>query len=79
MMRECLTKFPRFVRAQVALVLMARTPSEGMQAIDGLRKLNEDHYLVMLLQPTLAADQELSRMQAPKLPPASAEEPHAPR
>jgi hypothetical protein len=30
--------------------------------------MNEDHYLVMLLTPTLAADQELAKMGAPDVP-----------
>jgi hypothetical protein len=27
--------------------------------------MNEDHYMVMLLEPTLAADQEILRLDAP--------------
>ncbi len=63
MMRACLKQFPRFVRAQAALVLMATNPSDGLREIEHLKELNQEHYLVMLLEPTLAADQELSRMQ----------------
>ena len=62
-MRECLVTFPRFVRAQVALVLMASTPADGLREIEKLKQMNQDHYLVMLLEPTLAADQELARMR----------------
>jgi hypothetical protein len=63
MMRECLASFPTFVRAQAALVLMADKPEEGVRALEKLKAMNQDHYLVMLLEPTLAADQELRRMQ----------------
>src|SRR5262249_29779693 len=62
-MRESLVTFPKFVRAQAALVLMARTPEEGLRELEALKKMNEDHYLVMLLEPTLAAEKELVRMQ----------------
>ncbi len=62
-MRECLTAYPKFVRGQAALVLMARGPRDGMRELEKLKKMNEDHYLVMLTEPTLAADQELLRMQ----------------
>jgi hypothetical protein len=75
MMRDCLASYPKFVRGQAALVLMARSPSEGLRELDALRRLNEDHYLVMLLTPTLAAEQELARMQGIQLGAA----PHAPR
>ncbi len=64
MMRDCLKRYPRFVRAQVALVMMARGPVEGLREIEALRRMNEDHYLVMLLEPTLAAEKELARMQS---------------
>jgi hypothetical protein len=63
MMRECLASFPTFVRAQAALVLMADKPEEGVRALEKLKAMNQDHYLIMLLEPTLAADQELRRMQ----------------
>jgi hypothetical protein len=63
MMRECLAASPKFVRAQAALVLMADKPEEGVRALEQLKAMNQDHYLVMLLEPTLAADQELRRMQ----------------
>jgi len=62
-LRECLATFPRFVRAQAGLVLMATTPAEALREIEALRRMNEDHYLVMLLQPTITADQELFRMR----------------
>jgi hypothetical protein len=63
LMRECLTKHPKLVRAQAALVLMATSPAEAVREIARLKAMNQDHYLVMLLEPTLAADQELVRMQ----------------
>jgi hypothetical protein len=62
-MREALTTFPRFVRAQAALVLMAANPGDGLRELQRLKQMNQDHYLVMLLEPTLAAEQELLRMQ----------------
>lgn len=71
MMRECLAKTPGFVRAQAALVLMARRPREALRELAKLKKMNEDHYLVAILEPTLAADQELDRTDA-------GEPPHAP-
>lgn len=70
-MRECLARFPRFVRAQAALVLMAGSPAEALRELERLQAMNPDHYLVMLLEPTLAADQELNRMQN-EAPPAAA-------
>lgn len=63
MLRECLREHPRFVRAQAALVLVAAHPAGALREIQKLRQMNEDHYVVMLLEPTLAADKELSRMQ----------------
>ena len=62
-MRQALLVFPKFVRAQAALVLMATHPSVALRELDLLKRMNQDHYLVMLLEPTLAADQELTRMQ----------------
>jgi hypothetical protein len=62
-MRECVKRFPRFVRAQAGLVLMATTPTDRIAELERLRATNGDHYLVMLLEPTLAADQELMRIQ----------------
>jgi hypothetical protein len=62
-MREALVAFPRFVRAQAALVLMATNPAMALRELQKLKQMNEDHYLVMLLEPTLAAEQELGRMQ----------------
>ena len=61
-MRESLAAHPKFVRAQAALVLMSTTPAQALAAVQKLKAMNEDHYLVMLLEPTLAADRELSRM-----------------
>lgn len=63
-LRECLGAFPRFVRAQAALVVLAPNVTEGLREMDVLRRMNPDHYLVMLLEPTLMADQELTRMQS---------------
>jgi hypothetical protein len=62
LMREALVAFPRFVRAQAALVLMATNPAMALRELQKLKQMNEDHYLVMLLEPTLAAEQELGRM-----------------
>jgi hypothetical protein len=59
MMRDCLTKFPKFVRAQAALVLMATNAADGIRELQNLKQMNQDHYLVMLLEPMLAADGEL--------------------
>jgi hypothetical protein len=61
LLREALVAFPRFVRAQAALVLMATTPVDAMRELARLKQMNQDHYLVMLLEPTLAAEQELRR------------------
>ncbi len=63
MLRDCLGKYPKFVRAQAALVLMATHPRAASRELGKLKEMNEDHYLVMLLEPTIAADQELQRMQ----------------
>lgn len=62
-LREALATNPKFVRAQAALVLMARNPRGALREIGKLRQMSQDHYLVMLLEPTLAADHELLRMQ----------------
>lgn len=62
-MRACLAKFPKFVRSQVALVLMARGPAEGLRELDALKQMNQEHYLVTLVEPTLAADRELVRLE----------------
>jgi hypothetical protein len=70
MMRECLAKTPRFVRAQAALVLMARRPREALRELARLKAMNADHYLVALLEPTLAADQELERLESGEKPDA---------
>jgi hypothetical protein len=61
--QQCLVTYPKFVRAQAALVLMAPSPVEGFRALQKLKQMNQDHYLVMLLEPTMAADRELLRMQ----------------
>jgi hypothetical protein len=62
LMRDCLAKHPKFVRAQAALVLMATNPTDGLREIRRLKEMNQDHYLVMLLEPTLAAEHELVRL-----------------
>ena len=62
-MREALKAHPKFVRAQAALVLMAPNPRIALRELQRLKAMNEDHYLVMLLEPTLAADQELDRIE----------------
>ena len=62
-MRESLGAHPRFVRAQASLVLMAPNPRVAVRELEKLKAMNQDHYLVMLLEPTLAAVQELTRMQ----------------
>lgn len=61
--RDALKAYPKFVRAQAALVLMAPNPRAALRELQKLKAMNEDHYLVMLLEPTLAADQELGRME----------------
>lgn len=61
-LRGCLRERPKFVRAQAALVLAADRPEDLAREIAQLRTMDEDHYLVMLLAPTLAADEELLRM-----------------
>lgn len=63
LMREALVKFPRFVRGQAALVLMAPDPTTALRELAKLKQMNEDHYLVALLEPTLAAEKELGKMQ----------------
>jgi hypothetical protein len=62
-MRESLVTYPKFVRAQAALVLIATNPGFALRELQKLKQMNEDHYLVMLLEPTLAAEQELGKMQ----------------
>jgi hypothetical protein len=62
-LREALKKHPKFVRGQAALVLMATSPMMALRELSKLKQMNEDHYLVALLEPTLAAEQELGRMQ----------------
>jgi hypothetical protein len=62
-LRDCLATFPKFVRAQAGLVLMATNPADGLREIAKLKQMNQDHYLVMLIEPTLSADQELMRIQ----------------
>lgn len=63
LMRDALKAYPKFVRAQAALVLMAPNPRAALCELQKLKAMNEDHYLVMLLEPTLAADQELGRIE----------------
>ncbi|HQY65340.1 MAG: hypothetical protein IPQ09_19980 [Myxococcales bacterium] len=71
-LRGCLKTYPKLTRAQAALVMMAQGPERGAREIARLRKMDEDHYLVLLLEPTLAADRELVRImtsaEAPREP-----------
>lgn len=62
-LRECLSKYPKFVRAQAALVLTAAHPRAALRELNKLKAMNEDHYLVMLLEPTLTADEELEKLE----------------
>jgi hypothetical protein len=59
--RDLRTRAPSFLRAQAALVLLAKTPDEALREVQALRAASPSHYLVVLLEPTLAAEQELSR------------------
>jgi hypothetical protein len=77
MLRESLKAYPRFVRAQAALVLMATNPVMALRELSKLKQMNEDHYLVALLEPTLAAEQELGRMHAGGFGPGGARGPDA--
>ncbi len=70
-LREALERYPKFIRAQAALVLMATNPLMALRELKKLKEMNEDHYLVALLEPTLAAEQQLLKMQngaAPRAP-----------
>ena len=70
-LREALERYPKFIRGQAGLVLMAANPSMALRELKKLEAMNEDHYLVALLEPTLAAEQELMKMQmgaAPRAP-----------
>ena len=62
-LRECTKRFPKFVRAQAALVAVATSPATALRELATLKQVNEDHYIVMLLEPALAAEQELARME----------------
>lgn len=62
LLRACLVTYPKLVRAQAGIVLMTTSPAAALTEIDKLKTMNEDHYLITLLEPTLAADQELWRM-----------------
>lgn len=66
-LRDCLRTRPKFVRAQAALVLVAARPEAGARELARLKQMDEDHYLVMLLEPTIAANQELLRMSGAKV------------
>lgn len=68
-LREALVASPKLVRAQAGLVLMAKNPRAAMRELAKLKQMSEDHYLVMLLEPTLAAEQELLRLQNAEPPP----------
>jgi hypothetical protein len=62
-LRECLVKYPKFVRAQAALVLTATHPRAALRELNKLKAMNDDHYLVMLLEPTLSADEALEKLE----------------
>lgn len=62
-LRDCTTRFPKLVRAQAALVAIATSPATALHELAKLKQVNEDHYIVMLLEPALAAEQELARME----------------
>jgi len=70
LLQGCLAQNPKFIRAQAALVLIARRPREALRELAKLKAMNEDHYLVALLEPTLAADQELEKMEGGEKPDA---------
>ncbi len=59
LLREALVEFPNFVRAQAALVVTAQRPRQALRELAHLKRMNAEHYLVMLLEPALAAEQEL--------------------
>lgn len=69
-LRDCLRAHPRLVRAQAALVLVATGPDSGAKELERLKNMDQDHYLVFLLEPTLAADREIvhvmTRAEAPR-------------
>lgn len=71
-LRACLKTFPKATRAQAALVMMAQGPERGARELERLKKMDEDHYLVMLLAPTFEADREITRLmthaEAPREP-----------
>ena len=50
-------------RHPAALVMMAPNPKVALRELQKLKAMNADHYLVMLLEPTLAADHELGRIE----------------
>ncbi len=61
-LRDCLRDHPRLVRAQAALVLAATGIEGGSRELERLKRMDQDHYLVLLLEPTLAADREIVRV-----------------
>jgi hypothetical protein len=72
-LRDCLRDHPRLVRAQAALVLVATGLEGGARELERLKKMDQDHYLILLLEPTLAADREIvhvmTRAEAPRAEP----------
>lgn len=64
-LRECRKLYPRYVRAQAGLVLTAGSADQAFAEIEQLRAVNQDHWLVMLLEPTLEADRMLSHVRDP--------------
>jgi hypothetical protein len=70
-LRECLIQRPKFVRAQAALVLVASRPEGLARELARLKTMDEEHYLVMLLEPTLAANEELLRLSEGSAPRAA--------
>lgn len=75
-LRECLVQRPKFVRAQAALVLVASRPEGLARELALLKTMDEEHYLVMLLEPTLAANQELLRLSEGSAPRAASSGEH---
>lgn len=69
-LRDCLRDHPKLVRAQAALVLVATGLEGGARELERLKKMDQDHYLVLLLEPTLSADREIvhvmTRAEAPR-------------
>ena len=67
-LRDCLRDHPKLVRAQAALVLVATGLEGGARELERLKKMDQDHYLVLLLEPTLAADREIVHVMTAEAP-----------